>query len=356
MQNSHKRWIILIAVALFIKIFSLFPNAVEHYYSRGVYPYIASFLRLLFGWVPFSVGDVLYFIIGTIIAVKLVAFIIKLFRRQVTKQIWLQKLKGVAAFILIVYILFNTLWGLNYNRLPMVQQLRLSQQEYTNQELTGLVQLLSDSLNAMASFTRNERMYDKQSIFKNTAAAYITINKSPLFLSYPHTSIKPSLYGALFNYIGVTGYYNPFTGEAQVNTTIPGFLRPSVTCHEVGHQVGYAKENEANFAGFLAACSYKDTAFRYAAFFEMYAYASWELHIRDDSAASVISSMLDPHLKADFSYLINFCKSYKNPIEPYITGIYAQYLMVNQQPKGIKTYSEVVAILIAWYKKQGVLL
>ncbi len=57
----------------------------------------------------------------------------------------------------------------------------------------------------------------------------------------------------LGNYLGFTGYYNPFTGEAQVNTTVPQFLLPNIALHEMGHQIGYAKEDEANFSAYLAA-------------------------------------------------------------------------------------------------------
>ena len=83
-------------------------------------------------------------------------------------------------------------------------------------------------------------------------------------LLYFYPSVKFSFYGYLANYLGFSGYYNPFTGEAQVNTTVPRFVQPFTTCHEIGHQLGYAKEKEANFCGFLATKSSPDPAFRYS--------------------------------------------------------------------------------------------
>lgn len=356
MQNSHKGWIILAALALFIKIFSLFPGAVEHYYSLGIYPYIASFLRLLFGWVPFSVGDVVYLVAGAVIVIKLIAFIIKLFRRQVTRQLWLQKLKKLVALVLTVYIIFNILWGLNYNRMPMSEQFHLSRQSYSTAELTGLVQLLTDSLNAIASsYVRDNRMFAKRPVFRKAMVAYAIAARQQPLLHYHYPSVKSSLYGSILNYTAVSGYYNPFTGEAQVNTAMPGFVQPFVTCHEIGHQVGYAKEDEANFAGFLAAHSHPDTILRYGAWFDMYTYARREIYRRDSMQAKTLYEQLHPFVKADFTYLKSFYKKYENPIEPFITKIYAQYLKVNQQPEGIDTYDEVVALLVAWYKRQGVL-
>src|SRR4051794_31846595 len=64
-ENNDKRswWrkiIILFVVAIVLKIISSFPNFIEQYYSETVYPVIASALRILTGWIPFSLGDVVY--------------------------------------------------------------------------------------------------------------------------------------------------------------------------------------------------------------------------------------------------------------------------------------------------------
>lgn len=66
-----------------------------------------------------------------------------------------------------------------------------------------------------------------------------------------------------------------------MNTTVPRFLEPYVTAHEMAHQLGYAKENEANFVGFLACRSYDNPAFRYSAYYDMYNYALTEVYLRD---------------------------------------------------------------------------
>ena len=81
----------------------------------------------------------------------------------------------------------------------------------------------------------------KKIFFKRAKGCYEVAEKEYPFIQYKSTSVKPSLYGWLGNYFGFTGYYNPFTGEAQVNTTVPKFLLPYITLHEIGHQLGYAK-------------------------------------------------------------------------------------------------------------------
>ena len=80
--KSKTGWIILIALAAGIKILSLSPDAVEKYYSTGIYPVIARLERLLFGWLPFSVGDIFY----TLAAIGLLYGLVSLVRRLIRRQ------------------------------------------------------------------------------------------------------------------------------------------------------------------------------------------------------------------------------------------------------------------------------
>ena len=89
------------------------------------------------------------------------------------------------------------------------------------------------------------------------------------------------MWGWLGNYSGFTGYYNPFTGESQVNSTVPVFTIPYTACHEVAHQLGYAKEMEANFAGYLAASTSDDNFFRYSVYLDLFRYANRNLFLLD---------------------------------------------------------------------------
>ena len=173
------------------------------------------------------------------------------------------------------------------------------------------------------------------------------------FLHYEPQSIKPSLFSYLGNYFGFQGYYNPFSGEAQVNTTIPRFLEPYVSAHEIAHQVGYGKENEANFVAFLACKSYPNNTYRYSVYFDMYLYAVSELGRQDSLLAKTYQGQLHPQPKKDIEEYREFFRRYRNRIEPIISSIYEGYLQANNQPEGKRAYNQVVAFLIAYYKKFG---
>ncbi len=232
----------------------------------------------------------------------------------------------------------------------------LAVRPYTLADLDTLTTVLQARLNEygdMANEAQRDSFDTKGRLFNASCEAYDTLAKEFPFLKYKPHSIKPSLFSYVGNYLGFQGYYNPFSGEGQVNTTVPNFLVPYVTTHEMAHQLGYAKENEANFVGFLACHFYNSPVFRYSVYFDMYRYAIGEIYGRDTLMAKAFHEKLHPQVKKDIRELRDFFIKYKNPVEPIIMWFYGHYLKANNQPAGKESYNEVVAWLIAYYKKFG---
>jgi hypothetical protein len=355
MWRKKNAWLILIGLVIVIKIFSFFPDAVEKYYATGIYPVIASVQRILFGWLPFSVGDLLY---GTVIVwllYKLYVTTKRVVKRQTSRQFWWNGVRQFGFGILLVYVSFNLLWGLNYNRRGVSYQLGLKVARYSKDDLVVLMQEIVERLNTLDSAAHLNRssLQRKRNLFEGATMAYDQLAQHEADFKYSFRSVKPSLYSYLGNYLGYTGYYNPFSGEAQVNTTVPLFVQPFTTCHEIGHQLGYAKENEANFAGYLSAKSSANASFRYSVYFDLYAYSRFYLFAQDSTTAHVLDRQLRPGIKKDYRELKEFVKKYRNPVEVIVDKLYGQYLIVNNQPSGKLSYNEVVAWLVAYYKKFG---
>jgi hypothetical protein len=355
MWRKKSAWLILLGLAICIKIFSLFPDAVEKYYAAGIYPVISKLQRILFGWLPFSVGDLFYGMVIVWLIYKLYHTIRRVIKKQTNRKYWLHALLQTTFVVVIVYVSFNLLWGLNYNRRGVAYQLGLNVQRYSKEDLVKMMEQIVFRLNALdaASRVNREAILRKRNLFDGATAAYDQLARSEADFTYTFRSVKPSLYSYLGNYLGYTGYYNPFSGEAQVNTTVPSFIQPFTTCHEIGHQLGYAKENEANFAGYLSAKSSKDALFRYSVYFDLYSYSRYYLFALDSVAAKKLDAQLPPGVKADYRELREFVKKYRNPIEVVIDHLYGQYLKANNQPGGKLSYNEVVAWLVAYYKKYG---
>ena len=355
MYKSKKSWLIVIALAFIIKIWAFFPGLVEHGYSNGLYPVICWLQRLLLGWIPFSIGDFVYAAASVYLLFMLGRIIRTIYRKKAGKAYWWMVLQRLVFGCLWVYVLFNGLWGLNYNREGVAQQMQLEMKTYTNDELKTAVGKIIERLNEThASALRDRERFTKKSLlFGEAYQSYQLAEQRHPFLRYRMASVKPSLFSYLGDYLGFTGYYNPFSGEAQVNTTVPVYIQPFTTCHEIGHQLGYAKENEANFAGYLSAKSATDTAFLYSVYFDLYVYGMRELYRRDSVQAIAVKKQVPPQVKKDLIALRAFYDRYQNPFEPLITGMYGQYLRANQQPLGMRSYNEVMAFLIAYGKKYG---
>src|SRR5690606_3678956 len=80
--------------------------------------------------------------------------------------------------------------------------------------------------------------------------------------------VKSSWLHPIISYLGTAGYYNPLTGEAQVNTAMPGFTQPFTALHELAHQSGVGPEDEANFIAFIAGIGSEKVLFRYSAYYQ----------------------------------------------------------------------------------------
>jgi hypothetical protein len=354
---KSRSWVLLIVLTILIKWASWYPGWVERNYSQGIYPVIARVQRFLFGWLPFSIGDLFYAFISIVILYKGFKFFRLLFKKQLNRRYFIVALQQGIFIFLFLYVFFNLLWGLNYNRRGIAYQLQLDVKPYTLADLDTLAGVMQSRVNYYAGYVTEAQRdsFDKKSrLFRSSFEAYDEAAKTYPFLSYRSKSIKPSLFSYLGNYLGFQGYYNPFSGEGQVNTTVPRFLEPFVTTHEMAHQLGYGKENEANFVGFLACRAYNSNAFRYSVYFDMYNYSIGEIARRDTLVAKTYQEKAHPQVIKDQKEFRDFYRRYKNPIEPVIMWGYGQFLKANNQPAGKRSYNEVVAWMIAYYKKFGV--
>ncbi len=348
----------LLFFCLVIHIYSSRESRVETVYSNGFFVYFSRFLRTLFGWLPISLGDILYGLLIAWLGWKIGRFIIQVFKKQPRisrRALYKTAIYNSLVFCCSIYIVFNVFWGINYDRKGIAAQLGLQMQSYTANDLVAINRVLIEKINASKSqWQTGQTTYpSNRQLFTMVSGAYKTIAIEYPFLKYEPASFKSSMWGWLGNYTGFTGYYNPFTGEAQLNTTIPRFLQPFVACHEVGHQLGYAKENEANFVGYLAAANSNNTLFQYAAYLDMFTYANRNLQFTDSTRAKELRKMLAPAVLADIKEWIEFNRRHRSFVEPVISWVYGKYLQGNRQPGGILSYDEVTGFIIAYYKKFG---
>ncbi|MDQ3277501.1 MAG: DUF3810 domain-containing protein [Bacteroidota bacterium] len=347
----------LLLAAAGIRLFAVNQTWVEQYYSLGMYPTMATILRILFGWIPFSIGDLVYAIAFLWVVRKTWRVVLLLRRRKAKEYLSWILLRKYLKLSLLIYIVFSLFWGLNYYRKGIADQLQMRLEPYSVEDLFNLTLVLQQRLNSVAekvdSLERTQ--YQENSVlFQQGAQTYQSAGETYSFLHYRRSSLKASLYTPVGHLVGFTGYYNPFTGEAQLKTSIPVFLKPFVVLHEIAHQQGYARENEASFVAYLSSKSSADRNVLYSVYFELYRDAVFECRqTPNKELTEAIRKNVHSRVRKDINELRLYLLRNQNFVEPFMSGVYDRYLKLNNQPKGKATYNEVIAYLVAYMKKFG---
>jgi len=326
------------------------PAFIEFYYSNGIYPVISSFFRIILGWIPFSVGDLLV-AFGLFIFIR---FLIRLIKTRFKN--FIPKIIHFTAVLSVIYFCFYLFWGLNYYRENLTKTLKYEQQEYTTEQLQKVTEHIIKKLNyyqhkiTESDTLKVENPYKQKEMYIMAATGYDNLSKDFPQLKYQFKSVKSSLMSLLQTYNGTSGYLNPLTGEAQVNDRIPKTSYPTTTCHEIAHQIGFAAENEANFVGFLAANYTNDLYFKYASYRMAFGYCISEMRKRDRNISKELWKTVNKGIAKDFNASYQFWQVYKNPFEPIVKMGYNAYLKANKQSKGVQSYNYVVDLLISYFQ------
>ena len=337
---------------LVLQVLKRFPEFIETYYSTGIFPILSKVTRYLFGWIPFSVGDIFYLLL----IIYTLRWIYKNIRRIKTDL--KHFLLDVFSALSIVYLVFNLLWGLNYYRIPLHKKLSIKT-DYTTEQLIETTKRLIKKSNEMhrelgfVDSVKIESPYDHKLIFKMTLNGYENLAKKHSDLAYSPLSLKKSTWSLGLTYMGYSGYYNPFSGEAQVNGLIKLHKFPVVSCHEQAHQIGYAAENEANFIAALATLNNDDDFIKYTGYIFALRYCVNEIARRDIDTYHDLLKTINPGILKSYKEMRDFWKSYDNPFEVVSKLFWDQFLKANNQSKGIKSYSYMVALIVNYYENES---
>lgn len=337
---------ILVIVSIFIFAFGFFPEAVETYYSQGIYPITAIVQRYISSFFPFAIGDLLYAALIVLVARSLVKFIRT--KNNIKTNYLSFGLKSLN-FVLIIYISFKLLWGLNYSRPRINEQLQISSKPYKKEQLLKLSSLFLQRLNALEKQASTNSNYTTAELESISATAYNELAKIQPFFRYKSKSVKPVISSWLVSKTGIEGYYNPLSGEANINDRLPNFVLPFVTCHEIAHQLGVAKEDEANLVGYLAAMHSKNPQFQYSAYYNMFRYVLFEIRIKYPEDYNAIIEKIPQSILDNFKIEREFWAKYNGAMSVYMGKTFDKILKLNNQHKGIKSYQDIVLWLVNYH-------
>ena len=348
---QKKLTFIFIVLAALILTFGYFPQAVETYYSNLLYPVVSKTQRLISSVFPFAIGDLLYAALIFYVLYHLVIFIR---RHKKTKKDYLNFGLKCLNLVLLIYISFKLLWGLNYSRPRINEQLQISNKPYSKEQLLRLNAFLLHKLEALEENTSISRNYKyKTSDLENFAAAsYSKLAEKQPFFSYKPMAVKSVTSAWLISKTGVEGYYNPLSGEANINQKLPAFVLPFVTCHEIAHQIGVAKEDEANLVGYLAAINSENHNFQYSGYYNMLRYVLFEIRMKYPEDYNAVIEKIPQSILNNFKIERKFWEKYNGAMSVYMGKTFDKILKLNNQQKGINSYQDIVLWLVNYHEKE----
>ncbi|MEH6306487.1 DUF3810 domain-containing protein [Olivibacter sp. CPCC 100613] len=332
---------------------STHSDLVERFYSGKLFPVFAIVGQSITVWIPFSLGDCLYLLCAFFFFTCSTKIVVCLIRKNYSAAL-VQTLQALN-IVLILIVCFYLFWGMNYFRLPLEKRMGLQMEKGETCELLETTALCIERANSFRNqLTERDLQISNQEIFlkaQNLISGNSTV-QSYIFGYLP--TIKKPITNLHVNYTGVAGYFNPFTQEAQVNTSMPIFSKPFTACHELSHQAGIGFEDEANLIGFILCAESKDPLFQYAAYYHAVFMLLNQLAFQDRDAYFNMLKLIDPVVLKDAKDEERYWRQFDGILTHASSKFYNEYLQINNQPEGLKRYSRMTKLLIAWKRKTAI--
>jgi hypothetical protein len=349
---------------LFSLVLAQFPEVTETVYGNLVGPTICRALSSLTGLVPFALAE---FFVLAVVARQLVggglavAAVLRRTRR------WANALEAgvlrLAQDAGVLVTAFYLLWGFNYARAPLHDRLGWTPPaELGAAELADLAEQMVSAANDSYVQIHGTADTEEPTAFEvETRALEQALvqgwDRARVELGLPQHSgrygrVKTPFFTWWYEWIGVAGFYFPFTGEANLRRGVPAVDNPQMLAHEKAHQRGVAPESEANFWGFLSAANSAEPLARYSAFI----FAQRQLLVLlaqiDRGLAAEIAQRRLPGVQRDIDDSRRYWRSFRGYGTDLGRSVNNAFLHSNRVQGGVRSYSMSVVLILAYARSR----
>jgi hypothetical protein len=334
--------LVTVGLALLAGFAPMSPELVERWFSAGAYPLIQRALTSATNRVPIAFLDVL--LVAAVVATLLALGrgVRAAWRLRRTGPL-LRVLGHVAAAAALVYLVFLGAWGFNYRRLPMSQRLEVARGSPSSGDVVELGLRAIGEMNRLHDAAHRIGWASEwQDVELRAAFAEVQRRLADAPAAVPGR-LKRSILGPYFRWTGVDAMINPFGLEVLANPDLLPFERPFVAAHEWAHLAGYADEAEANFVGWLTGLG-ADVPAQYSAWLYLYWQVSGEVGEQDRTR---LAGALDPGPRRDVDAIVARLRRGQWPmLQRAGWVVYDHYLKANRVDEGIRSYGEVVTLIL----------
>lgn len=314
-------------------------------------------LAVLNDHLPFSVAELLIGLAVIAVLVYIIYTIIKLIRcGGRLKRLYAAVINLLAAG-LAVYAGFCMLWGVYYYGDDFMTRSGLKNDNISVEQLETVTEYFAALVNEYSSQVPRDAdgnyVADRDAILRRSNEVYANVEETLPCLSGPAVRAKGVYFSRVMSYTDFTGFFFPFTAEANVNTDFPPALFASTVAHELAHQRGVAKEQEANFAAVLASLEYGDAEYCYSACMLAYTHLGNALYSADYDAWKSIYLTLNEDVRRDFAANREYWAQFETPVQKVSNTVYEGFLHSYDQTMGLKSYGACVDLLVNYYYEQA---
>ncbi len=341
-----------VCVLLYI-LFTVLPSFSDWFNSH-----IALFGRRVLSymtvWIPFSTAECLLLCIPAILFALVVLAVKKYSKSWRLAGIYVGKLLSV---LCVIGILFVLCFAPGYYGTTLDKKLGLDRQPVSAEELTDTANWLVGELAKVSSdliFSSEDSSsvmpYSYNEMNEKLMSAYEKFCERNDFLDHFYSRTKAIMLSEPMSYTHITGVYSFFTGEANVNVNFPDYTIPFTAVHELAHQRGVAREDEANMIAFLVCMESDDSYIRYSGLLNVFEYVSSALYSADKTAyRSVWKSLNGNCRQEEYAYSAFFEKYKENTVATVSDTVNNAYLQSQGSKAGSKSYNMVVDLTVAYY-------
>jgi len=299
-----------------------------------------------------SVSEILIAACVVWVFAALAALIVALIRRTARLKAVLRHLSVMVTVAAWVAALFSWTWGIGYSGRNLAEKTGLISDGVSVEDLRRVTALFAEKASEYSrKVPRDENgcvRVPLREIFDQSAAVYDGIVSEFPVLDAPAYPPKPMIFSRIMSYLGFTGVYYGFTGEANVNVDVPVFTIPFTIAHEMAHQRGVHSEDEANFASIAACITSGNDVYAYSGYFGGLLYLSDALYGADPDAWYALSQTLSAEVLSDFAEQSAYWERFETPASEAASTLYDGFLKSYGQELGVRSYGACVDLLVTW--------
>lgn len=346
---------IIAAACVPIYLAFLLSKSFSDFFNRYVSSVFRALLAHLTGWIPFSLAEFALILIP--IWVFLITRLIVKHYGNTTKE-FISGILCVCSILGVVFSSFTLGFASAYRGTTLDQKLGLERCDVSAEELYDTAVILAELVKEeSANIAYGEdgfsiMPYNYSEMNDKLIEAYDSACDKYTFVQRLDSRLKPVMLSDAMSYTHITGVYTFFTGEANINVAFPDYTVPFTAAHELSHQRGIARENEANFMAFLVSIESEDSYIRYCAYLNMYEYVLSALSSADSDYYARAFSKLPEHVKGELAAYSRFYDKYRESTVSEVSGAVNDTFLKIHGTEGTKSYGMVVDLAVAYYKNR----